>query len=156
MWRLIGMSRKFRVVVAGTVALGVLVFVILLLDNGPAPVFASHLRGASLVQDPSGVFRPTKPGSLQATEVESTKVAKDGRLVSLRILGGNPGCWSVGRLQVDYAPDRILLRVYGGYHNLPANTDCTGEGRFYTLLIRLDESVDGRLIESVELLSKPS
>ena len=73
--------------------------------------------------------------------------------MNVDILGNPPECWSVGRITVDYYPDRVFVGIYGGIHRLPANTICPDVGHPYRLTLALEEAIGERNIESVEILT---
>ena len=116
----------------------------------PEPSEELARKGGAVVADPGGIFRPglADASQLRTQELDSVEVADDDRTISVRFVGGNPGCWSLDQVRVGYEPERVLLGLYGGVHTLPEGTACTAEGRTYSLKISLDRPVSVRPVEA--------
>lgn len=102
--------------------------------------------GAQVVADPARIVRLGRPGDFNPQHLDKIVVAADDHHVKVEFYGGNPGCFSIGRVDARFEPARISLAVLGGAHSIPANQICTEEARLYSLTIRLAEKVSGRPI----------
>lgn len=102
--------------------------------------------GAEVVADPARIVRLGRQGDFNPQHLDTIEVAADDQHVKVGFYGGNPGCFSIGRVEARFEPARVTLAVLGGAHSIPANQVCTEEARLYSLTIRLAEKVAGRPI----------
>jgi hypothetical protein len=106
-------------------------------------------RGAAIIEDPSGIIRPAQEReSTVAVKITSAEVDQDDRTLRVMLAGGDPSCWSVERVVVLYEPDRIHLSILGGRDKLPPDMFCQSVLVTHHLVIRLEQAVTGRPIDS--------
>jgi hypothetical protein len=133
---------------AALLVVGVLVFAT---ACDPARPARPPSKGAAVVGDPDGIFRPGRAGeNISGVRIQSLQLDEDDKRVIVKFSGGNIDCWSLERVQVDFQPNLVLVALYGGYHDIEG-VFCTTEGHSYELQIRLNQPVSGRPLKARDL-----